>query len=152
MFATLKLSFERPLIKAYATAHREKSALVKQLMRHLHIKKGQDRILPALLWMPCTLEYESCMHHFACGLLFRKRHLFSPMNAVSHDRGISTVLHAVVRPPDSSHEPLLRSLQCRFSSVSSWLPSPWQTRFCQHLSSIPSAALGKLATTPRSGP
>ena len=51
MLATLKLPFERRLIKAHATAHREKSALVKQLMRHLHSKKRQDRILPALLCM-----------------------------------------------------------------------------------------------------
>ena len=34
-----------------ATAHREKSALMKQLINHLHSKKGQDRTLPALLWM-----------------------------------------------------------------------------------------------------
>jgi len=29
----------------------ENSALMKLLMRHLHSKKGQDRTLPASLWM-----------------------------------------------------------------------------------------------------
>jgi len=29
----------------------EKSALVKQLMNHLHSKKGQERTLPSSLWM-----------------------------------------------------------------------------------------------------
>ena len=29
----------------------ENSALMKLLMRHLHSKKGQDRTLPASMWM-----------------------------------------------------------------------------------------------------
>ncbi|HEY8856276.1 MAG TPA: hypothetical protein VIM43_02830 [Rugosibacter sp.] len=35
----------------YVVPARQKSTLMKQLMRHLHSKKGQDRTLPASLWM-----------------------------------------------------------------------------------------------------
>ncbi|MFZ2629488.1 MAG: hypothetical protein WAX67_11500 [Rugosibacter sp.] len=38
-------------MQAFPQLQIEKSALMKQLMNHLHSKKGQERTLPSSLWM-----------------------------------------------------------------------------------------------------
>jgi len=46
-----RLPGELPACIVRAGLTNKKSALVKQLIKQLHSKKGQDRTLPASLWM-----------------------------------------------------------------------------------------------------